>query len=106
MKRSSSLSLCLALALSLCLALAATGAADAADLKVKAPVLKAPPPIALYDWTGFYIGGHAGWAWTGKRWRDVLSGVEVASYTADNFIGGVQGGYSWQTGTWVVGIEV
>ena len=32
------------------------GPATAADLPLKAPVFK-----AVYDWTGFYIGGHAGY---------------------------------------------
>jgi outer membrane immunogenic protein len=33
--------------------------AAAADMKVKAPILKAPP--APYRWTGCYIGANAGW---------------------------------------------
>jgi len=90
-----SLSLSLSLSLS-SLALVAT--ADAADLRVKAPAYRAPPPIALYDWTGFYIGGHVGYAWTDKNWR-LASGVDLVSYTAEGVIGGVQGGYNWQTGS-------
>jgi hypothetical protein len=78
--------------------------AMAADLPVRAPVYRAPP-VTLYDWTGFYIGGHGGWAWTQKDWRDGLSGVELVSYTADRSIGGVQGGYNRQTGAFVVGVE-
>src|SRR5262249_11291468 len=38
-----------------------TGAALAADLPVKAP--RAPPP-APFSWTGCYVGGNAGAAWT------------------------------------------
>jgi outer membrane immunogenic protein len=38
--------------------------AIAADMKVKAPILKAPPPI--FSWTGFYFGGFAGVAGTGS----------------------------------------
>jgi outer membrane immunogenic protein len=34
-------------------ALGVGGSALAADLPVKVPVLKAPPPVAVYDWTGF-----------------------------------------------------
>jgi hypothetical protein len=88
-----------ALSLSLCLALAAAGAADAADLRVKAP-----PAVAVYNWTGFYIGGHGGWAWTDKTWRD-LSGAELANYTADGGIYGGQVGFNWQTGSYVFGVE-
>jgi outer membrane immunogenic protein len=79
--------------------------AFAADLPVKQPVHKAPPYLPpVYDWTGFYIGGHGGYAWTSKDWR-LPSGVELVSYTADGFIGGVQGGYNWQFGAWVFGVE-
>jgi outer membrane immunogenic protein len=39
----------------------ATGPAMAADMRVKAPLLKAPPPA--YSWTGFYIGGSLGGLW-------------------------------------------
>jgi outer membrane immunogenic protein len=35
------------------------GAANAADVRVKMPV-KAPPPVAAYDWNGFYIGAYYG----------------------------------------------
>ena len=31
-------------------------AVSAADLAVKAP-----PPVVIYDWTGFYIGANGGW---------------------------------------------
>ena len=47
------------------------GAAMAAD--IFRPVYKAPPAGALpvtYDWTGFYIGGHVGYGWADKDWRD------------------------------------
>jgi outer membrane immunogenic protein len=30
--------------------------AIAADMRVKAPVLKAPPPVVVYGWSGFYEG--------------------------------------------------
>src|SRR5450432_2787967 len=37
--------------------------AFAADLPAKV-YTKAPPPIvAVYDWTGFYIGGNIGYSW-------------------------------------------
>jgi opacity protein-like surface antigen len=38
-----------------------SAAALAADI---APVYKAPPPaVTTYSWTGWYIGGHAGYGW-------------------------------------------
>jgi outer membrane immunogenic protein len=36
------------------------GSAMAADMAVKAPILKAPPP-PVYNWTGCYIGGGGGY---------------------------------------------
>ncbi|HEX5515989.1 MAG TPA: porin family protein, partial [Pseudolabrys sp.] len=35
--------------------------ASAADMPVKAPRAPAPPPV--YNWTGFYVGGHVGYLW-------------------------------------------
>src|SRR5688500_11004476 len=39
--------------------LAVAANAQAADLRAKAPYLKAPVAM-VYDWTGFYIGANAG----------------------------------------------
>jgi hypothetical protein len=42
------------------LSLGFVNVASAADMAVKArPV--APPPVLLYDWSGFYIGANGGW---------------------------------------------
>ena len=57
-----------------------------------------------YNWTGFYIGGHGGWAWTGKTW-DLPGSGQVADYTANGGILGGQVGFNWQTGNWVLGAE-
>jgi outer membrane immunogenic protein len=82
-----------------------SASAFAADLPIRRPVYKAPPLAPVYNWTSFYVGAHLGWAWTDKNWR-LPSGVDLVSYTADDVIGGVQGGYNWQTGAWVLGVEV
>jgi outer membrane immunogenic protein len=42
----------------------AGSAALAADMPVKAPVYKAPPPPPMFNWTGGYVGGFVGGAWT------------------------------------------
>jgi len=102
------------------LGLGGLGAASAADMAVKAPVYKAPPPVEVYSWTGFYVGGNAGYAWG----RDAINGVEtapvppffavdVAAVSAassprlkpSGFTGGGQAGYNWQTGAAVFGVE-
>jgi outer membrane immunogenic protein len=61
----------------------------------KAPVYT--PPEAVYNWTGFYIGGHLGGAFAGDN---SLQGSD------GRFLGGVQGGFDYQFATnWVMGVE-
>ena len=86
----------------------ATGAL-AADLPVKAP----PLPVAVYNWTGFYVGGNIGSSWghssTTTSFYDGTSGAllssSAAGFNMDGAIGGVQAGYNWQRDKWVFGIE-
>src|ERR1700739_958524 len=73
--------------------------AFAADLPArtytKAPVYRAPE--AIYNWTGFYIGGHVGAAFPGNS---SLEGSDA------RFMGGVQGGFDYQfSNNWVLGAE-
>ncbi|MGZ5873019.1 MAG: carbohydrate porin [Bradyrhizobium sp.] len=71
--------------------LAAGDAARAADLPFKAPVLN-----AVYNWTGLYIGAHAGFG--GGSSSAVLTDLATAA-AANSFggmIGGVQAGYNYQ----------
>ena len=58
------------------LALGAGGSAPAADVRL--PVYKAPPPVAVYSWTGFYVGGNIGYSW-GKADTDVA----IPGFTVD-----------------------
>jgi outer membrane immunogenic protein len=80
-------------------------AASAADLGQR-PVYKAQPaPVAVaYNWSGFYVGGHVGYAWSSEEVRDVITGVSSAS-DPDGFLGGAQVGFNWQTGAFVFGVE-
>jgi outer membrane immunogenic protein len=96
-------------------ALCAAGAAVAADLGPLAPPAapaKAGPFAApLYDWTGFYIGGHLGAGWSTVTATDRIGGafaplagsVDISSNAG--FLGGGQLGYNLQTGPWLFGIE-
>lgn len=86
----------------------------AADLPVRAPV-KAPiaAPAPILSWTGFYIGGHVGAAWSrGDASTDfdpaVIAGIRPTRSLRDTSIaGGAQIGYNWQfVPSWVAGIEV
>jgi outer membrane immunogenic protein len=75
--------------------------ASAADLAAR-PYTKAPAyvPAPIYNWTGFYIGGHVGGAFRGDS-NNVLGGGDDG-----RFMGGVQGGYDWQLNpSWVFGLE-
>jgi outer membrane immunogenic protein len=40
--------------------------ASAADLAAR-PYTKAPVMVEVYNWTGFYIGGNAGYSWGRSR---------------------------------------
>jgi outer membrane immunogenic protein len=77
----------------------------AADLVYKAP----PPCCAVYDWTGFYLGGNVGYSWGTASWvysDPSFSGTNSGSEALDGFIGGGQIGYNWQANsTWVLGLE-
>ncbi|MGO3931228.1 porin family protein [Rhodopseudomonas pseudopalustris] len=77
--------------------------AAAADLAARS-YTKAPayvPPAPIYNWTGFYIGGHIGGAFTSD---DSIAGGTSSSNS--RFLGGLQGGYDWQFApNWVFGIE-
>jgi len=69
------------------IALGATAPALAADMAAR-PYTKAPAYSApIYNWTGFYIGGHVGGAFGGG---DSLGGDD------GRFLGGVQGGFDYQ----------
>jgi outer membrane immunogenic protein len=87
-------------------ALVAFGAAPAlaADLAAR-PYTKAPayaPALPIYNWTGFYIGGHVGGAFAG----DNSIGTGVTASSDGKFLGGVQAGYDYQFApNWVFGIE-
>jgi outer membrane immunogenic protein len=85
--------------------------ASAADLAAR-PYTKAPPMVqaAVYDWTGFYIGGNAGWGNSHNTWNDFTNaaGINFGSEGSNNADGGFAGGqigYRWQAGTWVFGLE-
>ncbi len=93
-------------------ALAVTGSAIAADLS--RPILKAPPaPLAVFSWTGFYLGLNGGYSWGRSRTTGTLSNATTGAVLATgvnsfNLNGGVFGGqigYNWQAGNIVYGLE-
>jgi outer membrane immunogenic protein len=91
------------------------GVAQAADMPLKAPPMAAP---IMYNWTGFYIGGHIGGAWADRNGHDRFDGNrcfgEEPSVCFDDhdlgrnngrFIGGGQVGFNYQVNQWVWGVE-
>ena len=85
-------------------ALGATVPALAADLAAR-PYAKAPPPVMapIYNWTGFYIGGHVGAAFGNDN---TFNGLVVGNNNDARFLGGVQVGADYQFApNWVLGVE-
>ena len=62
----------------------AAQAADAERLYYRTPY------TGIYNWTGFYVGGHVGF---------------ISTDGDSGFIGGGQAGYNYQVGQWVFGLE-
>ncbi len=71
------------------------GPAMAADLYTPAP--------AMYDWNGAYLGGHAGYLWGDANLKEGSFAEGGGEF--DGFVGGVIGGWNFQSGNWVFGIE-
>jgi outer membrane immunogenic protein len=89
------------------LATGSTAPVRAADYYPPPPV-QSPPPVAYpqpvaypytadcYRWFGPYIGGNLGFAW---------GTVENNMAKPSGLAGGLQGGFNWQNGPYVFGIE-
>src|SRR5258708_18464857 len=85
-------------------ALGATVPALAADLAAR-PYTKAAPYVAqpIYNWTGFYIGGHLGGAFSSNN---NFNGLTTGNNNNGRFLGGLQVGADYQFApNWVLGIE-
>ncbi len=81
--------------------------AEATDLTPIAPVqtfVEAPP-----TWQGFYLGGNLGAAFDPNNFSitDQSTGQDLSLRFSNSteFIGGVHGGYNWQPGSLLLGIE-
>jgi outer membrane immunogenic protein len=109
-------------------ALAGVSAASAADMAPRM-YTKAPIPVVIYDWTGFYIGGNVGYSWGRASTDGNVSGTQAVSVfrtasgggpsvvtalaaapitgraNVNGVIGGGQAGYNWQRNTWLFGLE-
>lgn len=91
------------------LTLFAAGPALSADLPVAMPT-KAPAMVpSMFNWTGFYIGGHAGYGWGNTSYTQFnTAGTQDATgnYNSKGWLGGGQIGANWMfVPNWVVGVE-
>jgi outer membrane immunogenic protein len=86
---------------------ALTGSANAADLSPRA-YTKAPPPLPVLSWTGFYIFGGAGggiWDADSHLNRNGVVGTIDQRVGGDGWFGTVGAGYDWQfNNSWVAGV--
>lgn len=84
-----------------------TNVAAAADLPSRYPV-KAPVN-AYYDWSGFYVGVNAGYGVGSSAMTTTFTPAIFGGYQLgmgpSGWLGGVQFGYNWQAGPWVLGVE-
>jgi high affinity Mn2+ porin len=86
----------------------ATTSAVADDAPAAIPVKT--PPVPLYDWTGFYVGAHVGYAVGGSDWTaqntaapgPVIGGTTDLFSRAGGLEGGFQAGYNAMLPTHVV----
>jgi outer membrane immunogenic protein len=95
------------------LALGMIAPAIAADLPART-YTKAPAvaPVALYDWSGFYIGINGGGGSAHKCWDLTNNGgvifnppIAEGCHDATGGTVGGQVGYRWQSSSWVFGVE-
>jgi outer membrane immunogenic protein len=94
------------------LALAGTVAfasgAQAADLRTPPPAMPAAAPVAyapqIYNWSGFYVGGHLGGGYGASSWSDPFGGGNN-NFNDWGFLGGAQVGANAQFNRLVLGLE-
>lgn len=96
-----------------------TTVASAADLPARTePLAPVTPSLPIFTWTGFYVGANAGYAFgSDSRQRFIGNPVLVNTLVpagvvpsgldtdGDGFTGGVQAGFNYQIGQFVVGVE-
>jgi outer membrane immunogenic protein len=85
--------------------------ASAADMPTKAPAYAPVAPIAMYNWTGFYVGGQVGGGWARNQVTNVDGNVNFPpgfvsnTINSSGFLGGGYAGYNYQINQFVIGID-
>ncbi|MVA95639.1 outer membrane beta-barrel protein [Nitratireductor sp. CAU 1489] len=88
----------------LCASSSTALAADPIDPdRFREPVVEA----ATFDWTGLYVGAHAGVGASSTTWSFSPFGnaVQPNPFRGGGGFGGLQLGYNFQSGNWVIGAE-
>ena len=68
--------------------------------------LKAPTRVSAFDWTGFYVGGHVGYARGNARVKIVDDDLDSFRSSIGSLTGGLQGGYNYVLPSrFVLGVE-
>jgi len=74
--------------------------------------VKAPPPVIAPNWTGFYVGVHAGWGFADADATSRTNAGALPFFAPARFdlsgngpMFGGQLGYNWQANNWVLGVE-
>lgn len=87
-------------------------AASAADLPARTYTKAPVAPVAVYNWTGFYVGINGGGGSARKCWEITRDGgtpiIPPINEGCHNATGGTVGGqigYRWQSAAWVFGVE-
>jgi opacity protein-like surface antigen len=78
---------------------------------VPAMPVKAPRAVAApWSWSGYYLGGHAGYGWGRDPISDSVFGGKASLPLSDvnsrGLVGGFQAGANWQMASWVSGLEI
>ena len=83
------------------LSLVSAGTAAAADLASSETAATSYKDSPLYNWTGFYVGGHIGYAWGTSNWTAPATNTDGSASGSLNFSQGIdifsEGG-SWNEG--------
>ena len=90
-------------------AIAMVSSASAADMAAPPPY-RAPAPAMVataYNWSGFYIGGEVGGAWSDMAYLHTNTGgiIDPITHHPSSWAGGGQVGFQYQWSNIVAGIE-
>jgi outer membrane immunogenic protein len=85
------------------------GRAQAADLAAAPTSMTPAAPVAyapqIYSWSGIYVGGQIGEAYSSSTWSDPFAPTTNDNFTSWGFLGGAQVGANAQFDRLVIGVE-